>query len=284
MHYALVVHGGAGAWPRAEEAAARAGVQFAAERAAALLEAGASALDAVVEAVRWLEDDAAFNAGTGATPNAQGEVELDAALMAGDGLRAGAVACLRRVRNPILVARAVMQHTQHVLLAGEGALRFARAQGFQDYHPSEAFGDRKNRTGDTVGAVALDRAGRCAVAGSTGGISGKLPGRIGDTPLLGAGLYATARGAAAATGRGEFAMRALSAATVCAHLAHGVAPQAAVEAALQEARSALDVNVNLGLIAVDAQGNVGIAHSTLTMPHAICSSEFSGARVAMRSR
>lgn len=282
MTYALIAHGGAGAWPAADEAAAEQGLKLAAQRGAEWLAGGASALDAVAEVVRLLEDDPIFSAGTGSAPNAAGEIELDAALMSGHDLRAGAVACLRRVRNPVLVAHAVMQHTNHVLLAGEGALRFARAHGFADYDPLASAQRRAQPGSDTVGAVALDRTGKLAVAGSTGGTRGKLPGRIGDTPLLGAGLYATVRGAAAVTGHGEFAMRALTAATVCAHLALGVAVQAAVAAALAEARTALREDVQLGVIALDAQGRFGIAHSTPAMPHAVCSSAFGGVRVRTR--
>jgi beta-aspartyl-peptidase (threonine type) len=283
MTYALIAHGGAGAWLAADEAAATRGLKLAAQRGAQLLAGGASALEAVAEVVRLLEDDPVFSAGTGSAPNADGEIELDAALMSGHDSRAGAVACLRRVRNPILVARAVMQHTNHVLLAGEGALRFARAHGFADYDPSVPAQRLAQPGGDTVGAVALDHDGNLAVAGSTGGTRGKLPGRIGDTPLLGAGLFATKRGAAAVTGHGEFAMRALTAATVCAHLARGVAAQAAVAAALAEAKTTLREEVRLGLIAIDARGRFGAAHSTAAMPHALCSSDFTGVRVRFRA-
>ena len=176
MQWAILVHGGAGEWQPQDEAAAVAGVAVAVRSAAAGLAAGDSALDAAVAAVVVLEENPLFNAGTGAALNRDGEVEMDASVMCGHDLRCGAVAALRRVRNPVLVARCVMERTPHVMLAGEGALRFARAEGFADYDPltrraRDAWLRKRTMPAGTVGAVALDRRGHLAAATSTGGVT-----------------------------------------------------------------------------------------------------------------
>jgi beta-aspartyl-peptidase (threonine type) len=274
MTRAILVHGGAGTWARADRRAVRAGMRSACRRGRAVLEAGGSALDAAVAAVVALEDDPAFNAGTGSVLNRDGEAELDASVMSGAELAAGGVACLRRVRNPILVARQVMERTPHVLLAGEGALRFARAQGHADHDPAtadaraararraaapgaEADGDGR---GGTVGAVALDAAGRLAAATSTGGIDGKLPGRIGDSPIPGAGNYATVWAAVSATGHGELMMRHLAAKRICDLVAAGLSAQAACE------RFAGGVAGEYGLIALDRSGGFGVLCRSAALP------------------
>jgi beta-aspartyl-peptidase (threonine type) len=265
------VHGGAGEWRAEDEAAAITGLRLAVGDAMQQLAAGGNALDVVVAAVAALEDDPLFNAGTGAVLNLDGEAELDASVMSGHDLRCGAVAALRRVRNPVLVARRVMDRTAHVLLAGEGALRFARSEGFEDYDPitqraRDAWLRRRSASPGTVGALALDRAGRLAAATSTGGVSLKLPGRVGDSPIPGAGNYANAAAACSATGQGELMMRVLAAKELCDRVARGEHPQTAAEALLRE--MAAGVGADGGFILLSRDGQLGIAHATVTMPHA----------------
>ncbi|MFL6565477.1 MAG: isoaspartyl peptidase/L-asparaginase family protein, partial [Burkholderiales bacterium] len=201
---AIAVHGGAGVlrkmtllqqqmYCRALESALDAGHH--------ILAGGGSSLDAVTAAVVALEDDPLFNAGRGAVYNAAGKQELDASIMDGATLRAGAVAAVSRIRNPVLAARAVMEKSPHVLLVGEGAEQFARQHGlplvpntyFNTQERREALRKGLKRHHGTVGAVALDPHGDLAAATSTGGYTGKLPGRIGDSPLIGAGNYADNR-------------------------------------------------------------------------------------------
>jgi beta-aspartyl-peptidase (threonine type) len=270
MQWAILVHGGAGEWQPKDEAAAVAGVTSAVRSAAEVLAANGSALDAVVAAVVALEDDPLFNAGTGAALNRDGDVEMDASVMCGDDLRCGAVAGLRRVRNPVLVARRVMERTRHVMLAGEGALQFARAEGFADYDPltqraREAWLRKRTPPAGTVGAVALDRHGRLAAATSTGGMTLKLPGRVGDSPIPGAGNYAHAAAACSATGHGELMMRVVAAKDLCDRVARGEHPQAATEALLRE--MAASVGAEAGFILLSRTGELGVAHRTASMPH-----------------
>lgn len=278
--WAVAVHGGAGAWRDEDEATACAGVSAAVSGAAAVLEGGGSALQAAIAAVVRLEDDPLFNAGTGAVLNRDGEAELDASVMTGHDLRCGGVAALRGVRNPVLVAQRVMDATPHVLLAGEGALRFARDQGFAEHDPmtvraraawrlrcqGEAGAAPTTPGAGTVGAVTLDIQGRLAAATSTGGVIMKLPGRVGDSPIPGAGNYANAWAACSATGRGELMMRLLVARDLCDRVRAGQHPQAAVNSLLEEMRH--DVGADAGFILLSARGAVGIAHGTPAMPHA----------------
>jgi len=286
--YAIAVHGGAGTWGGEHEAEALQGVRRAAEAGTAILAGGGSALDAAVAAVVLLEDDPLFNAGTGSALNVDGEAEMDAGVMVGQGLRSGNVACLQRVKNPILVARKVMEETDHVLLAGEGALRFARAMGFADHDPvtPRRLADWQERRKEgarlpqilanhpelakgTVGAVARDAGGGLAAATSTGGVTLKLAGRVGDTPLPGAGTYATPSAAASATGRGELMMRFLATRAVCDRIAAGRSAQQAVDEVVAEMAASLGPDV--GIIALDGNGGIGVAHATPHMPHAFAS-------------
>lgn len=292
MH-AIVLHGGAGRHQAETERALLEGMRAAAKRAIKLLASGAPALDAVIAAVMALEDNPLFNAGTGGCLNIDGELEMDAAVMVGADLRCGAVAALQRVRNPVQVARAVMEQTDHVLLAGEGARRFARAAGFDDYdpvtddarmayhkalrqlcdmHSSRFTGLRKTleaypqlRPG-TVGAAALDSSGGLAAATSTGGMSLKMSGRIGDTAVPGAGNYVTAFGAASATGHGEVMLRCLATKTLCDLMEAGHSAQQSIDAVM--ARIVADFGNDAGLIAIDRNGDIGIGHATAGMPHA----------------
>jgi beta-aspartyl-peptidase (threonine type) len=224
-----------------------------------------TAVDAVAAAVVVLEDSPLFNAGRGSSFNTDGEIEMDASIMDGATLRAGAVAAVRRIRNPILAARAVMAASRHVLLAGEGAERFARRQGLK-MEPPAYFGTarrlaalRRNQKGyhGTVGAVALDQAGNLAAATSTGGYTGKLPGRVGDSPIIGAGTYADNRACAVSgTGLGEAFIRAAVAHDVCARMRYAkVSLWAAAAAALANVKS---LGADGGLIAIDRRGNVAM--------------------------
>jgi isoaspartyl peptidase/L-asparaginase-like protein (Ntn-hydrolase superfamily) len=268
----VVVHGGAGHGPRGgEEAAAphRRALGEAVEAARDALRSGGSALDAAVAAVVLLEDCPLFNAGRGAVATGAGEFELDAAVMDGAERRAGAVAAVVGVRNPVLLARTVMERTPHVLLAREGASALAEREGlelagrewFAERAPEHAPGDASGAHG-TVGAVVRDGSGRLAAATSTGGVRGQMPGRVGDTPIPGAGTYADDRVAVSATGRGEAMMRTVAAHEVAALVRHAGLPLA--EAA-ERAAAALEPLGGGGLIAVSADGAVAMPFTTPVM-------------------
>jgi beta-aspartyl-peptidase (threonine type) len=235
----LLIHGGAGVIRRDMDAdterAVRDALGDALRRGYARLAAGGLALDAVAAAVVALEDAPYFNAGHGAVFAHDGVNELDAAVMDGVTLRAGAVAGVRHVRNPVLLARAVMEHSPHVMLAGEGAEIFARGQGIalvdpgyfrtesrwrqlQEAQRRDADGQAVDHFG-TVGAVALDAHGHLAAATSTGGMTNKRWGRVGDSPIIGAGTYANAVCAMSGTGWGEFYIRTAAAHAVCTRVA-----------------------------------------------------------------
>jgi L-asparaginase / beta-aspartyl-peptidase len=237
MH-SIAIHGGAGALPRdmltsGKERAYHAGLEFALDSGFAVLEQGGSSLDAVSTAVRILEDDPLFNAGHGAALTRDGAAELDAAIMDGKHQRAGAVASVRHVKNPIDLARRVMEKSRHVLLVGAGAEEFALEEGIP-LVPNEYFRTEERqqqlestRRGQrvseliaspqgTVGAVALDRDGNFAAATSTGGMTNKRQGRVGDSPIIGAGTYAkNGVCAVSATGHGEYFIRAVAAYHIC---------------------------------------------------------------------
>lgn len=267
----LAIHGGAGRIVRGEmtprrEVASRAALERALVIGHRLLKQGGSSLDAVTAAVVAMEDAPGFNAGRGAVLTAAGTAELDASVMDGATLRAGAVACVRRIRNPVLAARAVMERSAHVVLAGAGAERFARRQGLELVAP-EYFVMRTQRAAlarklnGTVGAVALDAHGNLAAATSTGGRTGKLPGRVGDSPIIGAGTYAdNATCAVSGTGDGEAFMRALLAYEVAARMRHLREPVAQAAARALERVSALGGAG--GLIAMDGRGRVAMPFTT----------------------
>jgi L-asparaginase / beta-aspartyl-peptidase len=298
MPIALIAHGGAGNWRPGSEQDAVDALKAAVEKGRALLLAGGSALDAVCAAVVVLEDNPIFNAGTGAVLNFDGFCELDAAVMVSRDSCAGAVAALQRVKNPVLVARKVMEETDHVMLAGEGAQRFARVMGFADHDPVTParradWQDKKKRVdellgkhslkmrrflkdhpeyaGGTVGATALDASGILAAATSTGGVTMKLVGRVGDSPLPGAGNYASRYVAASATGTGEYVMRSLAARAVSERVAHGTTLAHAMKEVLAEL--ARDFQADVGMIAVDSAGNAVAQHLTRDMPHAFFGGE-----------
>ncbi|GAB2478123.1 isoaspartyl peptidase/L-asparaginase [Comamonas humi] len=294
----IAIHGGAGTLSRAnispeQELAYHAALQAVLHAGQAVLEQGGSAMEAVCVAVQGLEDCPLFNAGHGAVFTADGTHELDAAVMDGATLAAGAVAGVTRVRNPVLAARAVMQDGQHVLMIGDGAERLAGAAGLDlvepgyfstearraqlqaaqasaagavlDHDGAAALADRplhEGRKMGTVGAVALDAQGHLAAATSTGGLTNKRPGRVGDTPLIGAGTYADDRTAAVScTGHGESFIRVAAAHDLCARMAYGgLSLQAAAAAVVHGALPA--IGGSGGLIAVDRYGNVCLPFNT----------------------
>ncbi len=302
----LIAHGGAGArTAAAHRAARRRGMITAVERGTEILRGGGSALDAVVAAVVTLEDDPLFNAGYGSVLNAEGKVEMDAALMVASPaslideqpvdsarpgsrlraggrprLQAGAVAAISRVRNPIMLARAVMERTPHVLMAGAGAERLARQAGLKRCRPAELISQRARElwralvdsraaggapgtpAQGTVGAVAVDVHGGVAAATSTGGMTGKLPGRVGDSAVIGAGAFAGPRGAASATGAGEAIMKV----SLCREAVRTLgrfAPQPAAEFAVAELERT--TGAQAGIIVVGRRGHIGYAHNSGVM-------------------
>lgn len=285
---AIAIHGGAGTLSRERigpelEAGIHAALDAALDAGHAVLAADGSALDAVEAAVRVLEDSPHFNAGKGAVFTAEGRNELDAAIMEGHTRRAGAVAGVRTLRNPVSAARAVMERSQHVMLVGEGAEAFAREQGLAIVEPdyfrteqrwqqllearqreAEAKAPQASGYFGTVGAVALDRQGHVAAATSTGGMTNKRWGRVGDAPIIGAGTWADAECAVSATGWGEFFIRLAVAHDICARAAYAGAPlAAAAEEVVMRRVPALGGDG--GVIALDARGNLALPFNTSGM-------------------
>jgi beta-aspartyl-peptidase (threonine type) len=265
---ALIVHGGAG-HIRDEDLQERLnGCREAALAGWRILESGSAALDAVQAGVEALEDNPLFNAGRGSVLNAAGQVQMDASIMDGTMLRAGAVGAVRRIRNPIRLARKVLDDGRHVLMVGEGAQRFAAEQGIPECDEEELIVPRQRerweREHGTVGCVAVGAGGRCAAATSTGGRFGMLSGRVGDSALIGCGTYATEQGAVSCTGIGEAIIRAGLARTVIELLKAGLAPcEAAMRAVSELGRL---TGSDAGLIVVDRAGRTGYAHNTPHMP------------------
>jgi beta-aspartyl-peptidase (threonine type) len=265
---ALIIHGGAGAADSGTDDARRAGCAAALDAGWRVLAGGGDALAAVCAAVAVMEDDPVFNAGVGSCLTSAGTVEMDASVMDGRELRAGAVAVVRSVRHPVQLARAVMEHTAHVMLAGPEADAFARACGVPTCTPEDLVTPRQQDrwrraagAAGTVGAAAVDRHGHTAAATSTGGVLNKRPGRVGDSALVGAGTYADdRRGAASASGAGEAIVRVVLAKSVVDLMVHGTAPASAAHQAL----ALLDERVKstAGIIVVDPLGRIGWAHTT----------------------
>ncbi len=279
--FAVLVHGGAGAIKEASRSSRESGCRVAAEAARAILSSGGSALDAVQRAVELLEDDPQFNAGTGGSLTSEGHLELDAAIMQGRGFCAGAVCALPPFKNPIAIARCVLDEGKHVLYAAHGAEAFARSHGFEPAVEQEMITPSARErlaqalagepgsggAGHTVGAVALDSRGDVAAATSTGGITGKAPGRVGDSPLLGAGTYADpAFGAASATGFGEGIVRVSLTFRALMALAPRVPPDAAARAALELLEREIGSRAGLVLLGID--GRLGLARTSAAMPWA----------------
>jgi isoaspartyl peptidase/L-asparaginase-like protein (Ntn-hydrolase superfamily) len=257
----LLVHGGAGN-PRDgvvdDEPAVHDALREALLAGYELLAGGAPALDAVETAVRSLEDCPLFNAGRGSVLNAEGHVEMDAAVMDGSSQQPGACAGVVRVRHPVTLARAILEKTPHVLLVGEGAVRYAADAGL-DFEDPDWFVIEKERrrSGEhgTVGAVALDAGGRLAAATSTGGVRGQLHGRVGDTPVIGAGTWADERVAVSCTGTGEQFIRGAVAHEISSYVRHRDAP-------LSEAVTTVIEGLDGGLIAVANDGSWSMPFNT----------------------
>ena len=294
--YTIAVHGGAGVITRdklmpEKEAAVRAALEAALRAGETILRTNGTALDAVEATIKILEDTPHFNAGHGAVLNRDGFCELDAAIMDGATRRAGAVAAARRIRNPIEGARLVMDRTPHILLAGEGADLFAEQAGLTMVNPdyfiteprrqqlnevlqretakpraeSPARSDRAADKMGTVGAVAVDRHGNLAAGTSTGGLAGKLRGRVGDSPLIGAGTWAdNATCAVSATGQGEFIMRSASAHEIASLMAHrhlSLSKAASVAVGQQLTK----LGGEGGVIALDRAGNIAMPFNSAGM-------------------
>lgn len=287
---AIVVHGGAGMRPGQPLPPVLEGVARAARAGFEILIAGGSALDAVEEAVRVLEEDPNFNAGRGSCLTADGTVEMDASIMRGDTLDAGAVAGVTGIRNPVRLSRVVMEQSDHVLLVGPGAERFADETGVErtapDWHVTEAqrtrwqelkatAGERPDRTKlGTVGAAAVDLRGSVAAATSTGGTAFKRPGRVGDSPIIGAGTWADdTLAAVSTTGHGESILRTNLARWACEKVGSGDSAQEAAEkaAAFLKAR----VGGDGGLIVVSPDGRIGWDTNTAGMSRALMRSGMS---------
>jgi beta-aspartyl-peptidase (threonine type) len=287
--FALAIHGGAGTLWHGDMTAERetlyhAGLRRALAAGRDILAGGGSALDAVSASVIALEDDPIFNAGRGACFTSAGTQEMDAAVMDGSDRRAGAVCGIFGPRNPILAARAVMEQTPHVLLSGNGAIEFCREAGLAFAGPEYFFtearwqalaetlaqqqtsraDDNAARQHGTVGAVACDNAGNVAAATSTGGITGKLPGRVGDSPIIGAGTFADNRTCAvSATGIGEYFIRYAAAHEIAARMAHQ--GQALAEAAADVVGELGRLGGSGGVVAVDGNGAVALPFNSAGM-------------------
>jgi beta-aspartyl-peptidase (threonine type) len=287
---AFSVHGGAWDIPDEEVAGHLNGCRAAAQIGWSILQNGGSALDAVEAAIRSLEDDPAFDAGKGAWLNSAGEVELDAMIMDGATLNNGAVAAVQHVRNPIAVARLVMERTTHSLLTGLGAEHFAHSQGIalcdeselltghelerwkaikaqKDFKVEMAFGGAQARRHGTVGAAAIDAQGHIAAGTSTGGTPHKMQGRVGDSPLIGCGCYADDLSAGtSATGWGESIMKVVLCKTACDFVAQGCTAQSAAEKAIGVLADR--VQGLGGLIVIDRSGQIGVSFNTPRMARA----------------
>ena len=303
MTISLIVHGGAGNWRPGSDSEAVASVSAAVQVGRKILQTGGSALATAIATATALEDNPIFNAGTGAVLNLDGFVEMDACVMVGPGggfttARIGAVTGLQRVKNPIMVAKQVMEATDHVMLTGEGAQRFARVMGHLDYDPitADRYADWQEKraklnaqpeegklkihsflkshpefAGGTIGVVARDVHGVICAATSTGGYTLKLPGRVGDTPLPGCGTYASAFAGASATGTGEYVIRSLACRQISDHVERGMTIAGAVDAMLDQLGRDFDADV--GFIAIDANGVPYGNHRTRDMPHAYFSGD-----------
>lgn len=273
----LVIHGGAGVVKSeitpAREKEVRATLEKALRAGYKVLGDGGTSLDAVGAAISLMEDSGTFNAGKGAVFNHDGKNELDASLMDGATLRAGSVANVHTVKNPILLARAVMEKSPHVMLVGEGAEIFAKSVGMEPVPPAyfytemrwkelqQALEEEKSGHHGTVGAVALDKAGHLAAGTSTGGITNKRYGRVGDSPIIGAGTYADAHCAVSATGWGEFYIRAVAAHDICARMeyAHVSLASAADEVVMKVVPK---LGGDGGVIAIDDKGDIAMPYNT----------------------
>jgi len=291
----IYVHGGAGRW-KVDDKVKKHALEHLSEASEIGYQAmiRGNAIDGVVEAIKYLEDSGLFNAGIGSALTIKGCIEMDAGLMDGRSLRAGAVACISKVKNPISLARIVLERTDHILLIGNGAEELAKIFNLErrsgiPQHIIERYKKLINKIEEvkywrklkellpalgievhgTVGAIALDSEGNVAAASSTGGVWLKLPGRVGDTPIVGAGFYADNRfGAATATGLGEYITLYGLSRKVVEYMGQGLKPLDASTKAINELTKLFGY-VSVGVIALDTKGNIGSAFNTNAMPRAV---------------
>jgi len=309
----MVVHGGAGNWRSERIYPGISGVKKAAVVGFDVLKGGGAAVDSVTEAVAVLEDDGTFNAGYGSSLNIDKQIEMEASIMDGKTLQAGAAGLLRDIKNPVRLARIIMEETDHVLVVGEGAEKLAKMHDLPRRNPVtelrlKYYEEQKKAllegkfelpklaelvkkhpqlfNLETVGAVALDRDGNVAAATSTGGFPLKLPGRIGDSPIIGCGTYADNQaGACSTTGVGEIAIRLVLSKTVCSQMEYGKSAQEAVEMAIKLVNRRMQIGYNsMGLIAVDMQGQIGAAHNSPAMCWAYLTPEMREPAASMTAR
>ena len=264
----ILVHGGAGPLKEDVEEYIR-GVEESVREGFDILNETNTALDAVVKSVEVMENNPIFNAGKGSVLTSEKTVEMGAAVMDGFKLQAGGTALVSRVKNPVILAKKIMENSQHVLIIGKGAESFAKSQDIELISPEELITPRSLKRLEekvnisTVGAVAIDDEGRLAAATSTGGITMKHPGRVGDTPLIGAGNYANKYGAVSCTGTGESFMRCLTASRIVDKVEQGMPCQDAV--VLEITRLEKQCAGSGGVICIDKNGNIGIYHNTPLM-------------------
>jgi beta-aspartyl-peptidase (threonine type) len=292
---AIVVHGGAGEWRSERKESGVAGVKVAAQKGFDVLKGGGRAIDAVESAVMSMEDNEVFNAGVGASLTLDKSIEMEASIMDGKTLSAGAAGLLHDIKHPIQLARIIMENTDHVFIVGRSAEKLADAFSLERRNSNTKLREKywrelrdrmaQDEVGylpklskllkanpdlfdlDTVGAVAVDREGNVAAATSTGGTTLKVPGRIGDSPLIGCGNYAdNESGACSATGTGEIAIRLVLAKNVCDGIHVGKTPQEATESSIREVNRRMKHTANqMGLIAIDTKGRVGASHNSRHM-------------------
>ena len=277
--FAIVIHGGAG-WSRniseEKQKAIQEGLKQALATGYSILESGGSSLNAIEAAIMILEDNINFNAGKGSVYNAAEKQEMDASIMVGDSQQAGAVASVSRIKNPIKLARYVMENTKHVMMVGEGAEKIAKEGGFElvnpDYFTSIENLERLKVTQEkeklgTVGAVALDQSGTISAGTSTGGMTNKKPGRIGDSPIIGAGTWAQNNVCGVSgTGHGEFFIRYNVAREICARIEY--LDQSVEKASSELIQELKDIGADGGVIVLDRNGNVSMVFNTDGMARA----------------
>lgn len=290
----IVVHGGAGTWQPERSQLGLEGVRKAAKTGLDILRRDGTAIDAVMEAVASMEDDGAFNAGYGSTLNLEKKIEMEASIMEGKTLQAGATGLLKDIKNPVRLARVIMEKTDHVFIVGKGAEKLAKMYNLERKDPVTElrlryYEDQKRSLLcgkfelpklydlvkshpdmfklETVGAVAIDKSGNVAAATSTGGFPLKLPGRIGDSPLIGCGTFAdNEAGACSATGVGEIAIRLALARTVCNFMESGKTAQKAAELAIKLVNKRIPTGYNsMGVVTIDTFGRIGAAHNSPNM-------------------
>ncbi len=305
--YSIIVHGGAGNVPEEKYQRVRSGVREALSEGKRVLKEGGSSLDAVEQSINSLEDNEIFNAGTGSVLNIEKEVQMDACLMT-SSLDIGGLASVKRIKNPISVSRDVMEKIDHVLLSGRGAEKFARALGHDEYDPvtedriekwsklkeeiDEGESQKYNKISklieknpelilDTVGAVAIDDDGFITAGTSTGGLSMKMVGRVGDTPLVGSGTYANEYGGVSATGIGEGIIKLMVARKVNELIKKGKSAQEAAKKVVKKENNLEDGNGSFGVIVIDKEGNIGFEKNTENMSVAYCNEDMDEIKVSI---